>query len=65
MIGPTYADYARREIVGVVGDTRETGIIGGKVPVMYIPQGSFGDRRSNPHRSELEDRMEFAWPRPP
>jgi ABC-type antimicrobial peptide transport system permease subunit len=37
-IGPTYADYARREIVGVVGDTRETGIIGGKVPVMYIPQ---------------------------
>ena len=37
-IGPTYADYARREIVGVVGDTCETGIVGGKVPVMYIPQ---------------------------
>jgi putative ABC transport system permease protein len=37
-IGPTYADYARREIVGIMGDTRETGIIGGKVPVMYIPQ---------------------------
>jgi hypothetical protein len=45
VIGPTYADYARREIVGVVGDTRETGIIGGKVPVMYIPQGSFGEFR--------------------
>ena len=37
-IGPTYADYARREIVGVVGDTSETGLVGGKVPVMYIPQ---------------------------
>jgi putative ABC transport system permease protein len=37
-IGPTYADYARREIVGVVGDTCETGLVGGKVPVMYIPQ---------------------------
>jgi putative ABC transport system permease protein len=37
-IGPTYADYARREIVGVVGDTCETGLIGGKIPVMYIPQ---------------------------
>jgi putative ABC transport system permease protein len=37
-IGPTYADYARRQIVGVVGDTCETGIVGGKVPVMYIPQ---------------------------
>jgi predicted permease len=37
-IGPTYADYALREIVGVVGDTCETGLIGGKVPVMYIPQ---------------------------
>jgi hypothetical protein len=21
-------------------------------------------RRSNPHRSELQDQMEFAWPRP-
>jgi putative ABC transport system permease protein len=37
-IGPTYADYARRQVVGVVGDTCETGLIGGKVPVMYIPQ---------------------------
>jgi putative ABC transport system permease protein len=37
-IGPTYADYARRQIVGVVGDTCETGLVGGKVPVMYIPQ---------------------------
>jgi putative ABC transport system permease protein len=37
-IGPIYADYARREIVGVVGDTCETGLVGGKVPVMYIPQ---------------------------
>jgi hypothetical protein len=37
-IGPTYADYARRAIVGVVGDTCETGLVGGKVPVMYIPQ---------------------------
>jgi putative ABC transport system permease protein len=37
-IGPTYADYARREIVGVAGDTCETGLVGGKVPVMYIPQ---------------------------
>jgi putative ABC transport system permease protein len=37
-IGPTYADYARREIVGVVGDTSETGLVAGKVPVMYIPQ---------------------------
>jgi putative ABC transport system permease protein len=37
-IGPTYADYARREIVGVAGDTCETGIVAGKVPVMYIPQ---------------------------
>jgi hypothetical protein len=37
-IGPTYADYARREIVGVVGDTSETGLVGGKVPAMYIPQ---------------------------
>jgi putative ABC transport system permease protein len=37
-IGPTYADYARRQIVGVVGDTSETGLVGGKVPVMYIPQ---------------------------
>jgi putative ABC transport system permease protein len=37
-IGPTYADYARREIVGVVGDTCESGLVGGKVPVMYIPQ---------------------------
>jgi len=37
-IGPTYADYARREIVGVVDDTAETGLVGGKVPVMYIPQ---------------------------
>jgi hypothetical protein len=27
--------------------------------------GPFGDRRTNPHPSELEDRMEFAWPRPP
>jgi hypothetical protein len=27
--------------------------------------GSFRGRRSNPHRSELEDRIEFAWPRPP
>jgi predicted permease len=37
-IGPTYADYARRQIVGVVGDTCETGLVAGKVPVMYIPQ---------------------------
>jgi len=37
-IGPTYADYAMREIVGVVGDTSETGLVGGKVPAMYIPQ---------------------------
>jgi putative ABC transport system permease protein len=37
-IGPTYADYARRQIVGVVGDTSETGLVGGRVPVMYIPQ---------------------------
>jgi putative ABC transport system permease protein len=37
-IGPNYADYARRQIVGVVGDTCETGLVGGKVPVMYIPQ---------------------------
>ncbi len=37
-IGPIYADYARREIVGVVGDTCETGLVGGKVPAMYIPQ---------------------------
>ena len=37
-IGPTYADYARRQIVGVVSDTRESGLVAGKVPVMYIPQ---------------------------
>jgi putative ABC transport system permease protein len=37
-IGPTYADYAQREIVGVVGDTCETGLVSGKVPVMYVPQ---------------------------
>jgi putative ABC transport system permease protein len=37
-IGPTYADYARRQIVGVVGNTCETGLVGGKIPVMYIPQ---------------------------
>jgi putative ABC transport system permease protein len=37
-IGPDFADYAPREIVGVVGDVRETGLAGGKVPVMYIPQ---------------------------
>jgi hypothetical protein len=37
-IGPTYADDAPREIVGVVGDTCETGLVGGKVPVMYVPQ---------------------------
>jgi predicted permease len=37
-IGPVYADYAPREIVGVVGDTCETGLVGGKVPVMYVPQ---------------------------
>jgi putative ABC transport system permease protein len=37
-IGPTYADYAQREIVGVVSDTCETGLARGKVPVMYIPQ---------------------------
>ena len=37
-IGPTYADYAQRAIVGVVGDICETGLVGGKVPVMYVPQ---------------------------
>lgn len=37
-IGPVYADYAPRQIVGVVGDTCETGIVGGKLPVMYVPQ---------------------------
>ena len=37
-IGPTYADYAQRAIVGVVGDVCETGLVGGKVPVMYVPQ---------------------------
>jgi putative ABC transport system permease protein len=37
-IGPTYADYAQREIVGVVGDTCETGLVSGRVPVMYVPQ---------------------------
>src|SRR3984885_2845650 len=36
-IAPPYAEYARRQVVGVVGDTCETGLIGGKVPVMYIP----------------------------
>jgi predicted permease len=37
-IGPDFADYAPREIVGVVGDVRETGLAGGMVPVMYVPQ---------------------------
>ena len=36
-LGPVYADYAPREIVGVVGDVCETGLASGKVPVMYVP----------------------------
>ena len=35
--GPVYSDYAPREIVGVVGDVCETGLVGGVVPVMYVP----------------------------
>jgi predicted lysophospholipase L1 biosynthesis ABC-type transport system permease subunit len=37
-IGPVFADYAPRRIVGVVGDVCENGLAGGKVPVMYVPQ---------------------------
>ncbi len=36
-IGPEFADLPR-EIVGVVGDVRESGVAEGKVPVMYILQ---------------------------
>jgi putative ABC transport system permease protein len=36
-IGPDFAD-SPREIVGVIGNVRETGLANGEVPVMYIPQ---------------------------
>jgi predicted permease len=37
-IGPPFTDYAPRQIVGVVGNVRETGLAGGEVPVMYVPE---------------------------
>ena len=36
-LGPEFADMPR-QIVGVVGDVCESGLVDGKVPVMYIPQ---------------------------
>ena len=37
-IGPTYTDYARREIVGLWVIPVKPELLLGKVPVMYIPQ---------------------------
>jgi predicted permease len=37
-IGPPFTDYAPRQIVGMVGNVRETGLAGGEVPVMYVPE---------------------------
>lgn len=42
-LGPTFEEPAR-QIVGIVGNVRETGLGDGEQPVMYVPQAQLNDQ---------------------
>ncbi|MCU1291568.1 MAG: Permease [Bryobacterales bacterium] len=55
-LGPQFADFPR-QVIGVVGDVKESGLTERNVPVMYVPQSQVSDALTQLANSALP----MAW----